>query len=148
MSQEVIASKKQEEKIKNRLVNIEFQESQTPNAYLPRYLNMQPNLKRKNSDFPELSDWTSNFDLPQKNLFLSKKSKEFNSEEKDKKRMTFFNTARYTSSLLSTPTKKASRLELSPIVVKFNAKVLSLNLQKSKERYIKKLKEDPYMTRY
>ena len=33
-------------------------------------------------------------------------------------------------------------------MVRFNAKMLSQNLQKSKEKYIKKLKEDPYLTHF
>ena len=83
-------------------------------------------MRKKDSDIAELSDWTSNFDIPGHAF----KHKGYNTVEKDPKRLTFFNTARYTSSLLHN--KKNSRLELSPIVVKFNAKVLSQNLQKSK----------------
>lgn len=109
---------------------------------------MQNNLKKKNSDFPELSDWTSGFDLPNQNIKIASKNREYPTEEKDSKRINIFNTTRYSSSLLSPANKKVGRLELSPIVVRFNAKVLSQNLQKSKEKYIKKLKEDPYMTRY
>ena len=72
----------------------------------------------------------------------------FNTEEqKDPRRKTFFNTKRYPSSLLHQDNKE-SRLELSPVVVRFNARMLNENLQKSKEKYMKRLKEDPYITHY
>ena len=53
---------------------------------------------------------------------------------------------RYDSALLYT--NKRTRLELSPVVVRFNAKVLSQNLQHSKESFMRRLKENPYLTHY
>ena len=92
------------------MANLEFEESQTPSYHFPNYLDLQLKLKKKGSDFPELSDWTSNFDLPRASLSVKEHKKGgLSAGGKDEKRMTFFNTTRYPSSLL-TPNKQGSRL--------------------------------------
>ena len=143
MAQEAQARRKQEENIQSGLFNLELEEAQVHGYHLKQYPDYsQHKLHKKQSDCPELSDWTSNV--------ISNQLKNSRTEEKDPRRLAFLTTTtRYPSSLLSPQnSKKDSRLELSPIVVKFNAMVLSQNLIKSREKYIKKLKEDPYLTHY
>lgn len=64
------------------------------------------------------------------------------------KKIIDFDSTRYQSSLLSKNNSKGKRLELSPVAVKFNAKLLNLNLQRSKEAFLQKLHDDPYFSHY
>lgn len=126
----------QEETSKHRLTNLELEEPPAPHYYPHR---KQPPQHDQHS----ISDWTNHHELPP-----PPQSSQQHPAEHDHTRFTFFSTKRYQSSLLSPKNNKSTRLELSPIVVKFNAKVLSHNLQRSREKYMRKLKEDPYMSHY
>lgn len=62
MSQEAHAHRRQEERIKNHLYNLEFEECQTTTQYnFKDFYQLHRQLSKKNTDYPELSDWSSNF---------------------------------------------------------------------------------------
>lgn len=71
------------------------------------------------------------------------------SPKKEIEKWAFINTARLQSALL-TPhnNNKIERLSLSPVMLRFNAKHLTRNLQFSKDKLTNRLKEDSYLTHY
>ena len=101
----------------------------------------------KKSSFHELSDWTSNLDLH--NQLHQKEQRIPLSPKKEIEKWAFINTARLQSALL-TPhnNNKIERLSLSPVMLRFNAKHLTRNLQFSKDKLTNRSKEDSYLTHY
>lgn len=67
MSHDTHTRRRQEEKIKNHLYNLEFEEAQAATHYSFRdfYHLHHHQLSKKSSDYPELSDWSSGFEVPQ-----------------------------------------------------------------------------------